>query len=280
MVSNWFITGDCHRDFSRFNLTKDGTNFKTDDTAAVIILGDAGINYKLDHHDDELKNSIIKKYKCYFYCVRGNHEARPQDVMDMKLIYDQNVGGDVYVQEEWPTIRYFKDWGIYTIGTYKIAVIGGAYSVDKWHRLVSAGMDIREEPTYPSAIKAGWFPNEQLSTKEMRQAKIELQNQHYNFIFTHTCPLSVEPSDLFLGGIDQSTVDKSTEVFLEELTNYLTYDVWCFGHYHQDRLERPYIEMYYHDIDKLDNIWQRWQNYKKYNELDWWLVKSPNFFMH
>lgn len=210
-----------------------------------------------------MKNFLSKRYNFTIYCVRGNHEARPQNVKDMHLIYDEDVGGEVYIQDKWPNIRYFKDWGIYTISGHKVAVIGGAYSVDKWYRLAQNFI---------------WFTDEQLSFPEMLQAYKELKGQKVDFVFTHTCPLVWEPNDLFLSSIDQTKVDKSMERFLEFVAKDLQWSVWCFGHYHQDRLERPGVEQYFRDTESLETIWERWQRYKTTGELDWWLEKSPNFY--
>ena len=41
--------------------------------------------------------------------------------------------------------------------------------------------------------------------------------KHIDFIMTHTCPYSIEPRDMFLGFIDQSTVDDSMERWLDEV---------------------------------------------------------------
>lgn len=261
MIEHWFVTGDTHRDFSRFkNYPENMTDYEN---VAIIILGDAGINYCLDHHDDELKDFLARNYKFRIYCVRGNHEARPQNIPDMQLVYDEDVGGEVYMQEKWPQIRYFKDWGLYLIDGFEVAVIGGAYSVDKWYRL---------------ARGAKWFEDEQLSEEEMLNCTIELTNMEVDFVLTHTCPIGWEPVDLFLAGIDQSRVDKSMELFLEEIANCMAWKVWLFGHYHTDRIERPGVEIYSTDTEELKMIWQRWDNYWLTKELDWWLVKSPMFY--
>lgn len=211
-----------------------------------------------------MKNLLKKRYRFHIYCVRGNHEARPQNVPNMKLVYDENVKGEVYMQDKWPNIRYFKDWGIYTIGRFKVAVIGGAYSVDKWYRLSNNYI---------------WFKDEQLTDEEMLQCTIDLTNQKVDFVLTHTCPICWEPSDLFLNSINQSSVDKSMELFLEELAQCFDWKIFCFGHYHADRIERPYVEQFYRDTENIDELWMRWENYSKTNELDWWLEKSPNFHM-
>lgn len=261
MIKYWFITGDCHRDFSRFkNYPENMTDY---DNVAIIILGDAGINYCLNNYDDQLKDYLTSHYKFRIYCVRGNHEARPQNIEGMKLVYDEDVCGDVYMEEAWPQIRYFKDWGIYTLGKYKVAVIGGAYSVDKEYRLMRG---------------SGWFENEQLSVDEMLECTRDFMGEEVDLVLSHTCPICWEPTDLFLSMVDQSSVDKSMELFLEELAKVFRWKIWLFGHYHADRLERPYVEQYYRDTEDIAFIIKRWDAYKETGELDWWLVKSPQFY--
>lgn len=262
MIRNFLVTGDCHGEFTRFkNYDKE---VQKDPNTAVIILGDAGLNWTLDENDNHVKNFLSKRYNFTIYCVRGNHEARPANVPGMKLIYDPNVCGMVWMQEKWPKIRYFKDIGIYQIGPYSAGVIGGAYSVDKWYRLDNGGI---------------WFEDEQLTENEMRQAQCEVfDGVMLNFMLTHTCPISWEPKDLFLGSIDQSKVDKSMERFLEEIKDTNYFNIWLFGHYHADRLEMPTVQQFFKTTENLDDIWNRWAKYHKTGELDWWLPKAPMFY--
>ena len=276
MIKKWYITGDCHGTFTKFhNIPKEDFNENT----AIICLGDFGINFWLNNKDIRAKKELSKNYPFTFYCVRGNHEARPQDVEGMNNIYDENVQGVVYLEEEFPLIRYFLDYGEYTINGFKCAVIGGAYSVDKYYRLARAGIIDKTDPRYFNPKITHWFYNELLSEKEMNDAMEILSNKHYDFIFTHTCPISWEPTDLFLSMVDQSSVDKSMELWLEEFKESITFNVWCFGHFHADRLERPYVEQYYNNIEELGTIWHRWNRYSETGDLDWWLVKSPSFYM-
>ncbi len=259
MIKTWMITGDTHAGFSRFKNYDE--EFQKGKDCAVIILGDVGLNYTLEEGDGHLKNMLHKRYNFTIYCIHGNHEARPQDVPGMKLIYDEDVQGEVYYEPRYPRIKYFKDWGIYTIGNHKTAIIGGAYSVDKFYRLKN---------------QMRWFKNEQLSTEEMLQCTKDLTNTNVDFVMTHTCPYPWRPTDLFLAGIDQSKVDNSMELFLEELAKCFNWKIWLFGHYHADRIERPKVEMYFKDSETLENIWNRWEKdgYKK----EWWLTKSPNYY--
>ena len=262
MINKVFLTGDTHGEFSRFrNYDKD---FQKDPYAAVIILGDAGLNWTLDENDSHMKNFLTKNYRFRIYCVRGNHEARPEDVPGMHLVYDEDVDGEVWVQDKWLNICYFKDAGIYHINGYKVGVIGGAYSVDKWYRL---------------SRNAIWYENEQLTDTEQAEALRLFKGQTVDFMLTHTCPISWEPTDLFLPMINQSKVDKTMELFLEKVKDTVDFKVWCFGHYHNDRLERPRVEQFFKDTEDMYDIWHRWEVYFATGDLDWWLTKSPNFYM-
>lgn len=272
----FYVTGDKHGQFH--TILQNG--IVHDSNNAVIILGDAGINYYLRDWDDRLKDEITQNSSCMWYIVRGNHEARPQDVsVPYEMVWDPLVGGNVYVQEEYPNIRFFLDYGEYNIAGYHVAVIGGAYSVDKWWRLARAGVLKKTDLNYNNPKRTGWFPNEQLSTEEMEDATRLFGANYYDFVLSHTCPLSFQPTDLFLSAVNQSEVDTSMEQWMDQLKDKMDWFVWLYGHYHNDRMERPYVEMYYHDIDALDDIKARWVKYAKTGELDWWLTKSPNFYM-
>ena len=169
MIQRWIITGDCHGQFGRFKSLD-----KTPNTA-VIILGDVGLNYNLNKNDYGAKRGLCKNYPYTFYCVRGNHEARPSDVPGMQLVYDKEVDGEVWVEEEFPRIRYFKDWDIYTIDGLRTLVIGGAYSVDKHYRLAQGWK---------------WFENEQLTQTERDACYMSVYGRQIDLVLSHTCPLS------------------------------------------------------------------------------------------
>ena len=253
MINTWIITGDTHGDMSRFN------NWQAENDTAVIILGDAGCNYYKNKKDTKTKMQL-ESVGCFFYLVRGNHEDRPENIATMQSCYDENVDGEILFEQDFPHIRYFKDGGIYVLNGHRTLVIGGAYSVDKEYRLM---MGYR------------WFPSEQLTTEEMQAITANVEGQEFDLVLSHTCPIEWEPVDLFLSGIDQSKVDKSMELWLNDLREQIKWTVWLFGHYHQDRLERPGVEMYFHDMEDLETVWHRWTSGK---ELDWWLVKSPNYY--
>ena len=266
MIKNWYITGDTHgnSDIRVNRLLSKNPDIIPEETA-LIILGDSGFNYYLDKGDYKRKKHFSKR-GILTYCVRGNHEERPQNIEGMELIEDENVNGLVYIQKEFPLIRYFVDGQKYDINGYKVLVIGGAYSVDKFYRLRN---------------QINWFEQEQLSNLEMSNIGLDLITDlptTYDFVLTHTCPYSWQPRDLFLNGIDQSLVDNTMEIWMDRLKDCFDWKIWMFGHYHDDRLVRPKVEMMYYDIQSLDEVYEKWFNPEKAYEIAL-SDKDPNYNM-
>lgn len=255
-IKEWVITGDCHGDMSRF----DDYTYPRNGSTAIIILGDAGVNYYLNKRDTSAKKKL-QNSGYQFYLVRGNHEARPEDCEGIKWSYDRTIKGVVGTDMNFPAIHYFCDGYIYTINQHSVLVIGGAYSIDKYYRL-SKG--------YPYQ----WFENEQLNANEREEILNKIKGQEFDFVLTHTCPKSFEPVDLFIPGINQSQIDKSMENWLEDVKLNIKYKIWLFGHFHADRIEKRNVEQYYKANDTLNNIWDRWT--KKENP-EWWIRKSPMY---
>lgn len=266
MIKHVLITGDVHGEFkSRLTKVKELMSDYTPEETAIIILGDVGLNFYLSKHDWKNKH-IVSKFGYTVYCLRGNHEQRPSLVGEkMKFVYDEFVHGYVWMEEEFPQIKYFDDKvAEYEIMDKKILTIPGAYSVDKWYRL---------QNDWP------WFAQEQLSAEEMQYAEKLVAGKYYDFVFSHTCPVTWEPTDLFLSMIDQSTVDKTMEVWMTKIEETFLWKHWLFGHFHADRIERPYVEQFYEEIEDLNTIIERWKKFGHTGELDWWLPRSPSFYM-
>lgn len=260
MIKNWFITGDTHgQNETRLKNIKANYPDCLPEETAVIILGDVGFQYYKNKKDWKNKH-YASKLGYTLYCVRGNHEDRIENSEAAHRIYDEDIDGFVWIEDEFPNIKYFDDdISECTINGKSVLVIPGAYSVDKWYRLQNNWQ---------------WFSQEQLTDEEKGFGAWFCKGKTYDFVLSHTCPLSWQPTDLFLGCIDQSTVDNSMEVWMEEIKDTFNWGIWVFGHYHADRIERPYVEQMYMDYEKLDTLWNRWFDEKTYTK-EWWLPKSP-----
>lgn len=229
-----FVMADIHgsthpvKEFYRRN--KDKENF--DGTDIIIILGDAGLNFFLDERDYFFKRALCKLPFTYFV-VRGNHEERPTNCMDKNPDAWQTTqffDGVVYEEKEFPKIKYAEDEpAFYTIKNYRTFIIPGAYSVDKYYRLMKGWQ---------------WFEDEQLHPEEMEWGKelMKMNNMTCDLVLSHTCPCIFEPTHLFFTSIDQSTVDKSMERYLGYIEYGLDYKAWMWGHYHA-----------YIDYPRIDN---------------------------
>ena len=224
----FYITGDTHRDFSRLYKLKQNK----DDM--LIVLGDAGINYCLNEEDIRYKE-YLKKFKLKIFCIRGNHEARPEHIKTYKEI--EMFGGKVFVEEDYPNLIFAKDGEIYNIDGKSVLVIGGAYSVDKEYRL-----------TYGHR----WFKDEELTKEEMNIILDKVKGKHFDIVLTHTCPYKYEPREVFMQGLDQSKIDKSMEHFLDEIEENISYDKWYCGHYHTEK-----------QVDKLEFMYGRIKMFNK-----------------
>lgn len=228
-----YITGDKHTDFREVFYFCYANETTLDDI--LIVLGDAGINYYASEKDYMLKDSLLQ-YPITFFCIHGNHEERPENIESYKtkVFHD----GIVYYEENYPNILFAKDGEVYNFNNHKVLVIGGAYSVDKYFRL---------------ARGYNWYESEQPSEKTKNKiVKVlkDLDNK-IDIILSHTCPYKYLPKEMFLDGIDQSTVDNSTEYFLDEIEESTDYNLWYCGHYHTDK-----------EIDKLIFMFHKIEEFK------------------
>lgn len=211
-----YVTGDTHGDFDRIAHFCARMNTKPSDI--MIILGDAGINFYGGWRDLH-KKEFISKLPITLFCIHGNHEQRPATISS----YSEQAwnGGTVYVEEQFPSILFAKDGEVYNLNGLRTIVIGGAYSIDWMLRIPGRS----------------WWPDEQPSPeiKARVEAKLQELDWKVDVVLSHTVPLKYEPVEVFLPGIDQRKVDKSTEQWLDRIEDRLHYGVWYCGHYHTDK---------------------------------------------
>ena len=227
-----YITGDTHRDFDRiFEFTK---KYKTTQKDYLLILGDVGINYYLNESDKVLKEEL-KKLPITLLCIQGNHEERPENIKSYHLINMFN--GKVFIENDYPNLIFLKDGEIYNINNKKVLVIGGAYSIDKQFRIING---------------YHWFKDEQPSKETKDKILSLIENEKIDIILSHTSPLKYEPIETFYSGINQNTVDTTTEKFLDIVEKKTNYQKWYCGHFHINK--------------KIDKIEFLMEDIKEFNE--------------
>ncbi len=210
-----YFTGDIHGTPKRVINFADKMQLTSKDT--IVILGDVGANYFQDFRDDMTKIKL-NDIGVTILCIHGNHEVRPANITSYSL-EDWN-GGKVWSEEKYPNLLFAKDGEIYTLEGMRYLTVGGAYSVDKFYRL---------------AMNRGWWADEQPCDEIRHYVEKQITMYEIDAVLSHTCPLKFEPIEAFLPGIDQSRVDKSTEIWLDGIEERTPYKAWLCGHWHIDK---------------------------------------------
>lgn len=218
-INRIYVRGDVHGNFDWVKDFCKRENTTTNDL--MILAGDSGL---LFFGKEKLRENILKNIcasaPITFLVVRGNHDNRPENE-GMVLRHNDFIHGDCYWEDERPNILYAKDGGLYWMKYKFFLTIGGAYSVDKFYRL-------RQHWT--------WYPDEELTDEEMEKILFSTMGNEIDYIISHTCPLDMEPTWLFMKNIDQTTVSKRMEKFLQRIKNTTMYSCWIWGHYHDDHV--------------------------------------------
>ena len=236
-----YITGDKHGKFS--DVLDFCYQYNTSKKDILIVLGDAGINYCRNENDYILKEDL-KKYPITFFCIHGNHEERPENIST--YITKKFKGGIVYYEKNYPNILFAKDAQIYDLNNFKTLVIGGAYSIDKYFRLIYG---------------YNWYESEQPSEETKEEVRNVLKDNKIDIILSHTCPYKYIPSEMFISGVNQENVDNSTEYFLDEIEEKTDYKYWYCGHYHTNK-EIDKMRFMYGDIKQFPKNKQLIKKYR------------------
>ena len=242
-----YITGDIHGSKIEVENRIAQINNPTEEDI-IIICGDAGLEY-----GNQIQGSckkVMKKFPGSWIVLRGNHDTRywrdhtsktkNEIVPESKWHFEEKYNNSVLVQDKFPNIHYIKDiGGIYTFGEYNCLFIPGAYFIDKFYRL-SKNLSYEYE--------------EQLNYKEWKELyEVVRKNVNkINFVIGHTFPICVEDKlqYLFLDFINQDSVDKSSEKWINEIMSNGIYKSPNFkkyfgGHYHDDKiLDSKHILIY------------------------------------
>lgn len=227
-----FLTSDIHGNHKFCKQMEDfctANNTTKDDI--LIISGDAGINYHCNKQDNYFKHKL-SQLPITFLILHGNHEERAWNVQGYSM-KEHKIGKNyiiAYQQPEYPNLLFLADYQLVTLNNKRFLFLGGAYSVDKYYRLLN---------------HAKWFASEQIPPKSREIILAILQKERYAFdysvtdnsyqydyIVSHTCPLKYIPTETFLSQVDQTTVDNSTEQFLDKVEEAVLYKQWYCGHFH------------------------------------------------
>lgn len=228
-----YITADTHGKFRRIlEFLGSGEITKND---VLVILGDAGFNYDAVEGSGLRRKAPVNYYGIPVLCLHGNHEMRPEHISSYREIPWH--GGTVYQEAKYPNLLFAKDGEIYSFDGRNLLVCGGAYTVFKEYRI---------------AHGLHWYADEQPSKEIRRRVESQLDRMDWkaDIMLTHTCPKKAVPQEKLIPGVDQSTVDTSTEDWLDRIEDRLDYNAWYCGHWHIDK-QVENIRFVYKNILKI-----------------------------
>ena len=252
-----FVCGDIHGDANVVtSIVNSIENPQADDI--IIIAGDAGFEY--GNYIMGRAKRAAKKFPGRWIVMRGNHDNCywkdhifvENDSFKVENGWNIIGGEDQFIyQNKYPNIWYVHDnGGIYTIGDWNFLFLPGAYSIDKDYRLRMG---------YP------YNPKEQLDTFTMNECYDMVLNWNkmgfpIDYVIGHTFPLKLEYTyrDRFISFIDQSTVDKRTEQWLDNMSNLFEknpdFKMYYGGHFHYEKkLTDKYTMVYQSPLEIGEN---------------------------
>lgn len=232
-----YITGDCHRNFERFNASIFPEQEEMTKDDYVIICGDFGGVWSKDTESKE-ETMILDWLDCKHFTtlfVDGNHE-------NFDRLYD-------YPQEEWhggkihrirPSVIHLMRGQIFALDGKKIFTFGGASSHD-----IAGGILEPDDPNFrkkkreldrdwlPYRINhLSWWKQELPSDEEMEEGRrnLALHGNEVDYIVSHCCASSTQA--LISDGMYKPDI---LTAYLEEVRQTVKYKKWFFGHYHDNK---------------------------------------------
>ena len=243
-----YVTGDTHRDFSRFQEDAFPDLYALSKDDYMIICGDFGGVWD-GSPDEEALLDWLDALPFTTLFVSGNHENYSRLALCPEELWR---GGMTRVVR--PSIRLLERGQIFELDGKRFFTMGGASSREipileradplfpvrrKWHEYRKNVYWIRGET---------WWPEELPSDDEYQTARDTLERAGWSvdYIITHCAPTFIQ--NLFDLKEAQSTgsylVNRLTD-FLEEIAQKCAFDCWFFGHYHGNYvIENRYVLLY------------------------------------
>jgi len=216
-----YITGDTHGniDFEKLEKYFNKKNVSREDY--LIILGDAGIIWSE-------KDNFIYKYLCLgltIFFIDGNHENF--NLLNKYQIVAKN-NAKCHMIDEY--IYHVLRGEILNINNISFLCIGGATSIDKYLRINNIS----------------WWADENITDNDINNAIENLKNRNnkVDYVLSHCAPSKIVMK--MFGYVSDNDTDK-----LEKINNFIVFEKWYFGHYHEDK-EYNKFKCFYNDIIRID----------------------------
>ncbi len=254
----FYITGDCHGDFTRFSSNNfyDGKNLTKDDY--VLVLGDFGI-----WHDTKMEQywfDWLAKKPFTVIFIDGNHENFDRlESGEFKTIEYHGGYADVIRPQ---SIYHLHRGYVYEFCGKSFFCFGGASSHDIDDGILDRNdfnSDIEFSRVCHRMTKerkvfriknVSWWEHEMPTEEEMQRGIENLGKVNWNvdYVMTHCAPQSV--ASVMSNGFYKPDVE--TMYFNKLLDNKLSFNRWYFGHYHVNQTVMMKFECLYEKIKRIE----------------------------
>lgn len=214
----WLITGSTDGEINK--LTKL-------DSCGIIIIGDS--YFCVDGSEKLLKS--LEDDNNYYYCIRGAVDWDPKNKLNIISFYDNMVNGVVYLNPNYPNVRFLENGNIYNIKNKKVLVIGGG-------KYLNEDGEILKGKTF--------YPNNILSENEINRINEIVKDKNIDIVLSYTAPLSWEkpaPEDISI-----------MEKWLDDLKNTFHWKTWVFSKYRIDADFSDNIKAIHKDVMFLEDL--------------------------
>lgn len=203
-----YVTGDIHGQFNPLLYILENGDYSG---SSIFIAGDIGLGFHGIDHDLETLRSAekrLKKIDIHLYLVRGNH--------DIPGYWSRT--NKPRALNDFPHIHFVVDYKVVELEGHKIAVCGGATSIDRYQR--TRNID--------------WWEQESvIDYKYLTKIK------GIDTVITHAAPIFCPPGDHDIKKVPYDVLRRSRED--REILKRLYFDLiqetkvtnWFYGHYHK-----------------------------------------------
>lgn len=227
-MGRYFITGDVHGEIE--DLAFAARVLDKEDT--LIVLGDFGFIWRLDTQDvmEELAE-IAKRCPCQIAFVDGNHENFNK-IEELEVVQDWNNGKVGLLPYG---IIHLLRGEVYELNNEKVAVIGGANSVDKWGR----------------SENVSWWSQEEVTAADAEKLIKNTEGLENVIILSHDAPAILINQLKLMNGINTMENISVSQNNLQTVYENVNFKKWNFGHWHIDKELDERFECFYHNIDEI-----------------------------
>lgn len=244
-----YVTGDCHGDYSRFEMESFPEQEEMDRYDYVIVAGDFG--FWSDSVYEKQRLDWLEGRNFTTLWVDGNHEN--YDLLKKIPVVDWNGGKVQFIR---PHVIHLMRGQMYTLQGRKIFTFGGARSTDIVDGILEPEQeDFQEryhELTKQNALfrvkHESWWEEELPSEQEMEVGRrtLDKHGKQCDYIITHCAPTSMQA--YYSAGRFQT--DELTD-YLEEIYKTCQYQKWICGHYHDEEMLMDGFEIIYRKIMRI-----------------------------